>query len=295
VNHYIITPTWNSGQDFLNCAASVILRTVQPVCWVIVENGSRPEEREIVEAYIHLNRHVGELATVSFVYLANQENVGIPRAQNQALDWIAAQDDGPYDVVFLDADTVIVNQGWLETMIQYAHDHPDVGMVGGAKCRNSHPPVVYYHTNGRWYVHNNQWLHPSSFHEGESVDYACVYLRPELLMRGIRFDEGYRIYDGHDQDFSFRVRSWGYRLWQIDPGVLHFPSSSMKKAGYQWPGGGKAEWDALRAKNLERFSSIWSPFLAPGRATVEEEILHMKRMNQKLVNEAGKRKEVPRR
>jgi len=291
--HYIITPTWNDGEDFATCVSSVARHTTHPVHWVIVENGSRPEERGIVDACIGDYDQNASLAPITFAYLSNAENIGIPRAQNQALDWIAEQDPDLYDVVFLDADTVVVEQGWLETMIRYACNHPDVGMVGGAKSRNSHPPVVYYHTNGRWYVHDNQWLHPSRFYEGESVDYACVYLRPVLLARGIRFDEGYHIYDGHDQDFSFRVRSWGYRLWQIDPGVLHFPSSAMKKAGYQWPGGGKPEWDALRAKNLERFSSIWAPFLAPGRATVEEEISHMRRMNQKLVREAGERKEVP--
>ena len=291
--HYIITPTWNDGEDFSTCASSVARHTTHPVHWVIVENGSRPEERGIVEACIENYDQNASLAPISFTYLPNAENVGIPRAQNQALNWIAEQDQDLYDVVFLDADTVIVETGWLETMIRYVCNHPDVGMVGGAKSRNSYPPVVYYHTNGRWYVHDKQWLHPSCFHEGESVDYACAYLRPALLAHGIRFDEGYHIYDGHDQDFSFRVRSWGYRLWQLDPGVIHFPSSSMKKAGYKWSGGGKPEWDALRAKNLERFSSIWAPFLAPGRATIEAEISHMERMNQKLVREAGERKEVP--
>lgn len=290
---YIVTLTWNNSLDLQRCAASLHESTQHPVQWVIVDNGSTEIERAQIEGYLDEWNPFG-LVLVATVLL-NPENRGLPAAQNQALDRIdKLQGGNPYQVVLLDADTV-VQPGWLTNLIDFAQERPDVGIVGGSKSPTGNPCPVYHNPNGRWYVHDFQYRHPSHFMEGESIDFSCAYLRPELLARGLRFDEAYEIYDGHDQDLSFRVRSWGYRIWQIDAGVLHYASSAMKTAGYQWQGGGRSEWDDLRAKNVARFARIWKPFLAAHRGTVEEEILHMRAMNEKLVNEAGARKDVPQR
>ena len=111
--------------------------------------------------------------------------------------------------------------------------------------------------------------------------------------RYIPVEEREEEYDGHDQDLSFRVRSWGWRVWQIDAGVLHYGSRVMKRRNYQWQGGDRHEWDLLRQRNVERFAKTWEPFLAPYRDTIEREIVHMETMNAKLVAEAGDRMEVP--
>jgi len=288
---YIITLTWNNALDFVRCADSLARYTIHPARWVIVDNGS--EERACIEGYLdqmEVCRALGQVEIAAFI--ENSTNRGLPVAQNQALDQIDQLENGPYQVVLLDADTV-VQQGWLTNLIDFAQTRPEVGIVGGAKSPEGPPCPVYHNPNGRWYVHDKQHKHPSGFMEGESIDFACAYLRPELLARGLRFDEGFEIYDGHDQDLSFRVRSWGYRVWQIDAGVLHYASSAMKSTDYQWQGGGRTEWDALRTKNVARFARIWEPFLTPDRTTVEEEMLHMQRMNTKLVAEAGERKAVP--
>jgi len=288
---YIIMLTWNNAQDFIRCANSLCHYTLHPAHWVIVDNGSRPNERELIETYLGDHEDLGQVRVIE--YIANSENRGLPVAQNQALEFIDGALAGrPYQVVLMNADTV-VHSGWLTNLIDFAQARPDVGIIGGAKSPRGNPAPVYHNPNGRWYVHNEQYKHPSGFMEGESIDFACAYLRPELLARGLRFDEEYRIYDGYDQDMSFRVRSWGYRLWQIDAGVHHYASSAMKAAGYQWQGGGRVEWDALRAKNVARFARIWEPFLAPYRSSIEEEMLHMRRMNEKLVEQAGDRKQVP--
>jgi GT2 family glycosyltransferase len=289
VNHYVITPTWNSGQDFVRCAASLAANTYVPARWVVVENGSQDDERLLVERTgLDMPRRQVEIVH----YQRNRENLGIPVAQNVALDWIGRNEPGLYDVVLLDADTEVLS-GWLGKILEFAGTHPDVGIVGGAKSPQGTPCPVYHTPNGRWYVHDFQYRHSSGFMEGESIDFSCAYLRPELLERGLRFDESYRVYDGHDQDLSFRGRSWGFRVWQIDAGVLHYASSAMKRAGYQWSGGGRREWDSLRARNEKRFADRWAAFLAPRRKTIEDEIAHMQRMDAKLVAEAGELKHVP--
>jgi len=289
---WLITPTWNNAQDFNRCVRSVISNTDLSLIegWVVIENGSRKIERDAIANIVfeYFRRQM-----LIFSLLENATNQGIPNAQNKALDYIQSS-TRPHDVscVFLDAD-IVAQPGWLTKLVSFAEAHPDIGIVGGAKSPQGTPSPVYHTPDGRWYVHDRQHKHPSGFMEGESIDFCCAYLQPELLARGLRMDTAYEIYDGYDQDMSFRVRSWGYRIWQIDAGVLHYASSAMKVAGYQWQGGGREEWDQLRAKNVQRFARLWKPFLAAPRATIEEEMLHMRTMNEKLVAKAGDRKAVP--
>ena len=294
MNTYIVILTWNNSDDFARCIHSVGYGSLSKCELVVVENGSSGDEREkIIRACERLYESPWACFAVDGATVIQlPENIGIPAGQNRALDEIAKHDHGDYGVILLDADT-IVQVDWIDKLLNFADKHPDVGIVGGGQSPNGPPCPVYHHPNGRWYVHDLQSIHPSGFMEGESVDFACVYLRPELMARGLRFDPNYEIYDGYDQDLTFRVRSWGYRVWQIEAGVAHYASSAMKKTGYTWSGGGRHEWDLLRERNVTRFSKIWEPFLAPYRDTIEREMAHMEKMNAKLIAEAGERAAVP--
>jgi GT2 family glycosyltransferase len=280
---------WNNANDFAQCAASLKPNTYAPASLVLVDNGS--EQAECLKTMKVLQQlRGGPIREAGLIW--NPHNRGIPAAQNQAMDLIERVEQGTYGVLLLDADTV-VEPRWLTKILDYAESHPDVGIVGGARSPGGYDHPVYHHTDGRWYVHDKQCQHPSGFMEGESVDFACAYLRPGLVARGLRFDEGYELYDGHDQDLTFRVRSWGYRVVQVEAGVLHYGSTAMKANRYNWSGGGKQEWSELRAKNTKRFADIWEPFLAGRRHSIEEEIEHMREMNAKLVAEAGDRSKIP--
>lgn len=286
---FLVTPTWNCGEHFYHCAVSVLRHT--PVWhnrvweWVIVENGSKESHR----TYVHNSLNwAGRLVKVHLIQ--NEQNLGIPVAQNQALDKIETlAEPGSYGVVFLDADTAVTPE-WLDKMLAVVEKDPKVGIVGGARPPHGPSLPVYFHTNGRWYQHADQ---PADYPEGEGLDFAGVYLRPELLARGLRMDTAYKIYDGHDQDMGFRVRSWGYRLIQIDAGILHTGQVGMKESGYIWEGGGRKEWDLQRAENTRRFADLWQNYLASARRSWTQEPGHVQRMNAKLVAEAGKLKDVP--
>jgi len=283
---YLVTPTWNCGAEFARCVASVLANTTQPVWWVVVENGSRPEERRLVEeAWSDL----GVWPVLQAAYIENDRNLGIPVAQNQALDVIRANDPGPFGVVFLSADTEVVSEHWLDKINLASASLKNAGVIGGSRSPQGKALPVYHDHNGRWYQHTG----PSDLMEGESVDFAMAYLPPWITERGIRFDTGYEIYDGYDQDLCFRVRSWGYQVYQVDAGVVHYGSATMKKTGYQWSGGGRKEWDDLRAKNVERFVAIWGDWLQPRRKSIVEERSHLREMNKRLVTDAGHRRTVP--
>jgi len=286
MNIYIVTPTWNCKDELSVCASSLIQHTHISMTWVIVENGSELEHRRAIEETVF-----SLTGLIRRFYIRNEKNLGIPVAQNQALNAIASQDDGPYSVIMLDADTEVTH-GWLECFLAYHDLHPNVGLIGGARSPGGTGLPVYFHKGGWWYQHDDM-AGASEFYPAECVDFAAVLFTWQILERGIRFDENYHIYDGHDQDLSFRVRSWGFDIRQIEANVLHRPSTIMKDRNYQWAGGGRKEWDELRRRNVARFAQIWAPFLAPQRRTIEEEMAHMERMNRKLAKEADWRKEVP--
>lgn len=287
---YIITPTWNSGPDIGPLAASLIRETRRRDWdWVIVENGSDSDDYQVVADTVAFVRGYHGQFCGGVHFLVNEENQGIPVAQNQGLDYLEDIAKPPYAVLLLDADTV-VERNWLDRFEAYAGVHPDVGILGGARSPGGKPHPVYHNNGGRWYVYDGLDGHGV---EGESIDFAGAYLRAELMERQPRMDPEYRLYDGYDQDFSFRVRSWGWRIVAIDGGIIHRPSAAMKRKDYQWSGGGRPEWNNLRAANLKRFSDIWGDFLADPRQDPAKELAHLERMNAKLVADAGDRKEIP--
>ncbi len=306
---YLVTPTWNCGAEFARCVDSVLSERESlarygfencadkvgvwakrsesgpPIRWVVVENGSRPEERATVVATVEKLQQAGQ----SVVYLPNLTNLGIPVAHNQALDWIRGHEREPFGMILLSADTVVL-AGLLDSVLKFAAEHSDAGVIGGAKSPQGASLPVFHDHNGRWYQHSKI---PPDFCEGESVDFSMAYITPRALEAGIRFDTGYEVYDGYDQDLCFRLRSWGFRIYQTDAGVIHHGSAAMKRAGYRWEGGGREEWDALRARNVERLVAIWGDWLRPRRSSIAEERKHLALMNRRLIAEAGYRKRVP--
>lgn len=289
MNTYIVTPTWNCADELDRCARALIERTMTPVSWVVVENGSEPKQRTRIEEIL---AGVKRCRVRLMHYICNETNLGIPMAQNQALDWIASYSSEPYQVLLLDADAEPAFQGWLANLLLFAARNPDVGLIGGSRSPHGASLPVYYNHVGRWYQHD-EMAGRGEMYSAECIDFATALLTWNVLREGIRFDTGYRIYDGHDQDLAFRVRSWGYDVRQAEATVDHRPSSAMKGRDYQWDGGGRREWDALRAANIARFVRIWGEFLAPERVGPDAEIEHVERMNQQLIAAAGKRKAVP--
>ncbi len=284
----IITPTWNSGDEFLQLSRSLIKNTTVPASLIVVDNGSLPEELYKINGAMWEMISKGKIQPVEVIN--NETNLGIPVAQNQGLDRAAYHlGHVVHWVVFLDADTE-VNPGWLWHMIEFANKNPYAGVVGAAYSPEGPSTPVFHHDTGSWYKHELM----DGMIEGETVDFAGVLLRHDIVARGIRMDEGYKIYDGHDQDFCWRVRSWGYDILQMPTGqIIHRPSTAMKKCGYQWAGGGPDEWSAQRAANVLRFVKTWRPFVGSRRHTIADERTHLAEMNEKLLEEAGSLKDVP--
>ena len=276
----LVTLHWNCSGEFLRLAQSVQAHVALPFVWVVVDNGSRPEERLALESFF------GDLGA-PVLYHKNAVNRGLPRGYNQALDLLAKRHPG-LPVQLVSADTEVLRDGWLERVLAFTEEHPQAGIIGSAENPAGFSSPVFHDLRGWWYQHPRL----TGDAQGETVDFSAVLFRKELVERGLRFDEGYEVYDGHDQDLCFRVRSWGYEVWQTQAGIRHYGSAAMKKARYQWDGGGREEWMALRNRNVARFRAIWPEFLARRRPDSEAEKRHLRIMNTKLQNLAGPRRGV---
>lgn len=116
----IIIVAWNVRDLVLACLASIHADAEGPPLEIIVvDNASTDETAEaVVERY------------PSVRVLANRDNVGFPRANNQALRYAR----GRY-VLYLNPDTE-VSPGTLSACIRELDAHPDIGVLG---CRLESP------------------------------------------------------------------------------------------------------------------------------------------------------------
>jgi len=168
---------------------------------IVVDNGSADETP-------------ARLAATPWVrVVTNPTNLGYVRGNNAGI--AAAGADA--DVVLLNNDIEIHQDGWLDALREAAHAAPDVGIVG---CRLVLP-------DGRL-LHAGTYMLPDTFwgqqigaletdvnqyartRDVEGVVFACVYLKREVLARIGGLSERFRSYF-EDTDFCLRAKEAGFR------------------------------------------------------------------------------------
>jgi GT2 family glycosyltransferase len=111
----VIVVNWNAREDLRACLRSLEAEppsSVSHSVWV-VDNASTDGSADMVQAEfpdVHL--------------FANSENVGFSRANNQAI----AQSDSRY--VFLLNSDATIHPGALETLVRWADENPQTGIIG---------------------------------------------------------------------------------------------------------------------------------------------------------------------
>ena len=110
----VIIVSWNVRQLLKDCLTS-LYDSINGLTYevLVVDNASSDSSAEMVQA---------EFQDVKLI--ANLENVGFGRANNQALEMC----QGRY-VLFLNPDT-LVSEGSIEELVRFLEHHPTVGMVG---------------------------------------------------------------------------------------------------------------------------------------------------------------------
>lgn len=181
--------------------------------------------------------------------IANKENVGFARANNQAI----RQANGRY-VLLLNPDTIVEADTFQKTL-RFMDEHPDAGalgvrMVNGegeflpeSKRSLPTPMVAFYKIfglsklfpgNPRFGKYHLTYLPEEETNEVEVLSGAFMMLRKEVLEKIGYLDEDYFMY-GEDVDLSYRVTQAGYKNYYFpETTIIHYKGESTKKGSLNY-------------------------------------------------------------
>lgn len=181
-------------------------------------------------------------------FIANEENVGFSRANNQAIE----KSGGRY-VLLLNPDTLVGNET-LRACIQFLDHHPKAGACGvrmlnpdgsfAPESRRGLPtPFTSFckmsglgtlfpqsRTFGRYYMRYLDVEEPNPI---EVISGAFCMLRREALQEVGTLDEDYFMY-GEDIDLSYRLLKGGWQNWYLPQPILHYKGESTVKSSFRY-------------------------------------------------------------
>lgn len=175
--------------------------------------------------------------------IANKENVGFARANNQAI----RLSRGEY-VLLLNPDTV-VEEDTFEKCIRFMDETPDAGGLG-VKMLNGKgeflpeskrgiplPSVAFYKLFGlsklfprsrKFGAYHLSYLSDDEIHSVEVLAGAFMMMRRSVLDQVGLLDEDYFMY-GEDIDLSYRILKGGYKNYYFpETRIIHYKGESTK-------------------------------------------------------------------
>jgi N-acetylglucosaminyl-diphospho-decaprenol L-rhamnosyltransferase len=177
-------------------------------------------------------------------FIANTENTGFARANNQALQ----QCRGEY-ILFLNPDTILPEDAFSQCF-SFMEAHPDAGalgvrMIDGSGqylpeskrgfpapwvsfCRMSGLTKLFPHSKllARYYLGH---LSPAATHPVDVLSGAFMWVRKAVLDKTGGFDERFFMY-AEDIDLSYRIQQSGYHNYYLStPTIIHFKGESTRR------------------------------------------------------------------
>jgi len=297
IETYFVTLNWNTTDLLIKMIESVEATTPEPHKWVIVDNGSNAANRmqylawfqgsygTIWKGVCRAGDKLALLRSVDWTIAESRENLGCVLGHNAAFDTVHGLVHGePHQIVMIDTDVVVTENGWLSKAMAWANLHPEVGIVGfehgpGAVCA----PAVFLDKCGNWYLHEPQMQRAEPV-EGESVGLGLALIRWPVLEAGLRFDIDYVMYYKQDDDLCFQVRAdMGLEAWVYPVGNIHRGSMSLKRNQYKCgDASGWDEFDQIKQANQRHFAAKWAWALEGRRKTMEEEAANLRMMHRRM-------------
>lgn len=226
----IIIVNWNTRGLLAHCLQSLedTIRDISFEVWV-VDNGSSDDSVAMVREQFP-QTHI----------IANSENVGFVRANNQAL----ARCQGRY-VLLLNSDTQAL-PGSLNKATRFMDEHPRAGIMGvrllnpDGTFQASYTPFptlwrefLMLNGLGRRLVRPKYPSHGPEVEKGaQKVDYvegACLLVRREAIDQVGKLDERIFMY-AEDVDWCYRFVQAGWEVWYLPQvTIIHHGGQSSKK------------------------------------------------------------------
>ena len=183
------------------------------------------------------------------ILIANKENVGFSKANNQAI----RISKGEY-ILLLNPDTVVEEDSFLK-IVGFMDKTPDAGglgvkMIDGkgrflpeSKRGLPTPEVAFWKMFGfsslfphskRFGKYHLGFLENDQIHEVEVLAGAFMLLRRETLDKVGLLDEDYFMY-GEDIDLSYRITLGGYKNYYFpETTIIHYKGESTKKGSINY-------------------------------------------------------------
>lgn len=181
--------------------------------------------------------------------LANTENVGFAKANNQAI----RKAKGKY-VLLLNPDTV-VEDDTFEKVIRFMEEHPEAGALGVKMVDGSGkflpeskrglptPATAFYKIFGlstlfphskRFSKYHLGYLDENEIHSVDVLAGAFMLIRKESLEKTGLLDEDFFMY-GEDIDLSYRMIRAGYKNYYFPKTrIIHYKGESTKKSSVNY-------------------------------------------------------------
>jgi N-acetylglucosaminyl-diphospho-decaprenol L-rhamnosyltransferase len=232
-----IVVNWNTRDLLRRCVGSLYASAGSDQCpeMLVVDNGSADGSPEVVRSEFP-----------SAILIANRENLGFARANNQAI----AKAGGEY-LLLANTDTEMLGAA-IPEMVDYADRHPDVAVVGPQllnsdgtiqSSRRSFPTAATAFLEStvlqRWFGN-----HPAVRHyyllerpddETQEVGWlvgACLLVRAEACRQVGLMDEGYFMYS-EEMDWCRRFSDAGWKIVYLPSAkVVHYEGQSSGKDVY---------------------------------------------------------------
>ncbi|MBQ8066583.1 MAG: glycosyltransferase family 2 protein [Prevotella sp.] len=172
-------------------------------------------------------------------FIANKENVGFARANNQAIRLSQSE-----YVLLLNPDTVVF-EPTLRGSVDFLDAHPEAGGCGvrmldrdGVPAPESRraiptPWVSMLKMLGftrRYYMSHLPWDEPGRI---EVISGAYCMLRRKALDQVGLLDEDFFMY-GEDIDLSYRLLKGGWQNWYLPFDIIHYKGESTVKTSYRY-------------------------------------------------------------
>ena len=172
-------------------------------------------------------------------FIANSQNVGFARANNQAI----RLSESEY-VLLLNPDTVVY-EPTIKGCLDFMDAHPEAGGVGVRMLNRDGKPAPESRRaiptpwvsmlkmlgfTRRYYMSNLPWDQPGRI---EVVSGAYCFLRRKALDQIGLLDEVFFMY-GEDIDLSFRLLKGGWQNWYLPFDIIHYKGESTEKTSFRY-------------------------------------------------------------
>lgn len=229
----IIILNWNGLKDTIECIESLKKIKYQNYKIIVVDNASSNDE-----AYA-----LREKYPEGIDILLAKENYGYTGGNNIGIEY-ALEKYNPDFILILNND-IIVDQDFLNHLVNVAQSDPQIGIVGGKVYYHRYPNLIqaagaglnmYF---GKFYHIGDRKIDHKRYDYQKRVDYVmgcCMLIKRKVIEKVGLLDERYFCY-WDESDYCFRCHRVGYdvvytplaKIWHKNPVKLKIWEHSQNK------------------------------------------------------------------